>query len=215
MSCDSTGLPNTKLTLSLCDGESTKPTISQADLEKWAELMALNVTQIQPPPPAIPVAAATPEAWRTDVEALTPDGGRSDGNLLANGTIGQLAGSTASSSDESEQNRVQVRVNAGDLGELSLVVERSKSGLHVRIGAEDSSVLAAMSQNSESVTRALAGIGQPITSLTFVSMDGVGINLAPSQVAMSNRARSSAAKSKDDKQVEDKRRKNRRLDVLG
>lgn len=106
-------------------------------------------------------------------------------------------------------------MNAGELGEIALVVERSTSGLHVRIGAEDTGVLAAMASNCESVVQALSTIGQPVTSLTFVSMSGVGINLAPSRRAMVNTARSNAANTTDEETVGDKRRKNRRIDVVG
>ena len=215
MSLNSSGLPNTKLTLSPCDGECTPTTISKADTRKWAELIAFSASQMQMPPAHVPGAADTPEAWRSDVEVLTPSIGVSQGNLLAQETSGLSVCGSSVSSNESQLNRLQVRVNAGDLGELSLVVERLESGLHVRIGAEDSGVLAAMAKISESMTQALTSIGQPVTTLTFVPMEGVGINLAPTRLAMGNRARSKAAKTTDDSRVDDKRRKNRRIDVLG
>jgi hypothetical protein len=215
MSCDSTGLPNSKLIPTLREVESERPSITQADLEKWAELIAFNAPQVHNAAPLIPSGAGTPEAWRTDVETLTPDPGRSEANLLAREIANFSVGGTSASSNESELNRIQVRLNTGDLGELSLVIERSVSGLRVLIGAEDSGILAAIARNEASLTDALTSIGQPVTSLTFVPMDGVGINLAQPRTAMSNRARSSVAKTTDDKHAGDKRRKNRRIDVLG
>ncbi len=215
MSCDSTGLPNNKLIPTLREVENARPSITKADLERWAELIAFNATQVQKPAPPIPGVPGTPEAWRTDVEALTPNGGQSEANLLAKAIAGFSVGGTSAPSDESELTRIQVRLSAGDLGELSLVIERSVSGLRVRIGAEDSGILAAIARNEASLTDALTSIGQPVTSLTFVPMDGVGINLAQPRTAMSNRARINSAKTTDDNHAGDKRRKNRRIDVLG
>ena len=215
MSCDSTGLPNSKLTPTLREIESTRPSITKSDLERWAELIAFNATQIQQTAPIVPGTAGTPEAWRTDVEELTPSSGQSEANLLAKEIADFTVGGNCASSSESELNRIQVRLNAGDLGELSLVIERSVAGLRVCIGAEDSGVLAAIARSGATLTQALTSIGQPVTSLTFVPMDGVGINLAQPRTAMSNRARSSAAKTTDDKHAGDKHRKNRRIDVLG
>jgi hypothetical protein len=216
MSCDSTGLPNSKLSTTLREIESSRPNITKSDLEKWAELIALSAAQNQNAAPIVLGVAATPEAWRTDVEALTPNAGQSEANLLAKEIAGFSVGGTCAPSDESELDRIQVRLNAGDLGELSLVIERSVSGLRVRIGAEDSGVLAAIARNGDSLTQALSSIGQPVTSLTFVPMDGVGINLAPSRMVPSNKTGFKETDGKNDEtDKQQARRKTRRLDVLG
>ena len=216
MTCDNTGLPNTKLALAVCDSESKKATISKAELEKWAELIAISAAPVPQSPQNIPVMMVTPEAWRTDVETLTPEAGRSEGSLLAEETAGLSTAGNCVSSSESELNRIQVRLNAGDLGELSLVIERSVAGLRVRIGAEDSGVLAAIARNGDSLTQALTSIGQPVTSLAFVPMDGVGINLAPSRMVSGNKAGfKETDESNDETDKQQARRKTRRLDVLG
>jgi hypothetical protein len=216
MSCDSTGLPNSKLTPTLRELESTRTSITKSDLEKWAELVALNAAQIQNATPIFLGATDTPEAWRTDVEALTPNTGQSEANLLAKEIASFSVGGPSASSNESELSRIQVRLNAGDLGELSLVIERSVAGLSVRIGAEDSGVLAAIARNGDSLTQALTSIGQTVTSLTFVAMDGVGINLAPSRMIPSNKTGFKEADGNhDETNKQQARRKTRRLDVRG
>ena len=216
MSCDSTGLPNSKLAPTLREIERTRPSITKSDLEKWAELIAVNAAQIQNVTPIVPGMADTPEAWRTDVEALTPSTGQSEASLLAKEIAGFSAGGTFASSNESELNRIQVRLNAGDLGELSLVIERSVAGLSVRIGAEDSGVLAAIARNGDSLTQALTSIGQTVRSLTFVAMDGVGINLAPSRMIPSNKTGFKETDGNHDRtDKQQARRKTRRLDVRG
>ena len=216
MSCDSTGLPNSTLTPTLREIESTRPSITKSDLERWAELIAFNATQIQQTAPIVPGTAGTPEAWRTDVEELTPNSGQSEANLLAKEIADFTVGGNCASSSESELNRIQVRLNAGDLGELSLVIERSVAGLRVCIGAEDSGVLAAIARSGASLAQALTSIGQPVTSLTFVPMDGVGINLAPSRMVPSNKTGSKEADGNtDETDKQQARRKTRRLDVRG
>ncbi len=215
MTCDSAGLPHTKLALSVCDSESDRATTSKLELEKWAALIASTVAPMPHVPPIVPAIRAMPEAWRTDVEALTPDAGQSDGTLLARETAELSARAGSTSGDESELNRVQVRLNAGELGELSLVVERSVSGLRIQIGAENGGVLSSLVRNSDAMAQALSNIGQPVTSLTFITMDGVGINLAPSRMVPGNKARTDETKSSDDPSRAHARRKGRRINVLG
>ncbi len=215
MPCESTGLPNASLAVPFHDSECNKTTTSRLELEKWAELIAAAAMQSANPPPALPAAVDMPEAWRTDVEALTPEASSSQSTLLARESITLLTDSYSAAGDDAELNRIQLRLNAGELGELSLVVERSVSGLHVQIGAENSSVLAAIARNSSSMTHALSSIGQPVTTLAFVALDGLGTVLAPSKGAPNNQPKSSKS---DGNLTEDKtqaRRRGRRIDVLG
>jgi len=215
MSCDSAGLPSSHVAVSLCETSTQETTPSRRDLEKWAELVAACATQATQATPLLLSQAFTPEAWRTDVEALTPEIPRSEAKLTAQVALEQSMGVNSASNGENELDRIQVRLNAGDLGELSLVVERSLSGLRVQIGAENSGVLAAIAEQGAAMAQSLASAGQSVTSLTFVSMDGVGINLARAKEASGNRARGEAAMTNDENSIDERRRKNRQLDVLG
>jgi hypothetical protein len=215
MPCESTGLPNASLAVPFHDSESNKTTTSRLELEKWAELIAASAMQSANPTRILPVVADMPEAWRTDVEALTPEAGSSQGTLLARESIGLSTSSYSAAGDEAELNRIQLRLNAGDLGELSLVVERSVSGLHIQIGAENIGVLAAIARNSSSMTYALSSIGQPVTSLAFVAMDGLGTVLAPSKGALGNQPNSSKSDGNLTQEKTQARRRGRRIDVLG
>jgi len=215
MACDSTGLPNASASVSKCDVESIETTPSQQDLKKWAELVAACATHVALPVQPQPVPQLVPEAWRADVDALTPDISRSEASLTAQETLAQNHLTNCGSNGEIELNRIQVRLNDGELGELSLVVERSLAGLKVQIGAENGSVLNAIARNGAAMVQSLASVGQSVASLTFVPMDGVGINLARAREGSGNRARIEAATTTDETPVEEKRRKNRQLDVLG
>lgn len=215
MSCDSAGLPNTRIAVAPCESGSNEAAPSQKDLEKWAELVAACGAQAaQPvPPPSIPTSM--PEAWRADVEALTPDLTQSEASQTAHAVLAQNVGPTSSSSSENELNRIQVRLNAGDLGELSLVVERSLDGLRVQIGAENNALLATMAKQSAAMAQSIASAGQPVTSLTFVAMDGLGINLARAREGSGNEAQGEPAMNSDENPIENRRRKNRQVNVLG
>jgi len=215
MSCDSAGLPNTNVSVSLCETRPKETTPSQRDLEKWAELVAACAAQVTLPVQPPTISTFTPEPWRADVETLTPGMGRSEASQTAQEALGQIISNNATSGSENELDRIQVRLNAGELGELSLVVERSLTGLRVQISAENSGVLTAIANQSAAMTQSLASAGQAVTSLTFVSMDGVGINLARTKEASSNRARGEAAMKIDESSIDERRRKNRQLDVLG
>ncbi len=215
MACDSAGLPSTNVGMPSCEGASNETTPGQKDQEKWAALLAGYAAQATQPAQPTPLPSLTPEAWRGDVDALTPDAARSEASQAARELLGQAIGTGSSSDGENELNRIQVRLNAGELGELSLVVERSLDGLRVQIGAENSEVLTAMAKQGVAMAQSLASAGQSVTSITFVPMNGVGINLARAKEGSGNRARSEASMNEDDKSIEQRRRKNRPLDVLG
>ncbi len=215
MSCDSAGLPSTTVSVLLCETGSKETTPSQRDLEKWAELVAACATQVVQPTSSPMIPEFTPEAWRADVEALTPDAPRSEASRAMQEILGQNIGNNSAPGSENELDRIQVRLNAGELGELSLVVERSLEGLRVQVGAEDKGVLTAIAKQSAALTQTLVSAGQTVSSLTFVPMDGVGTNLARAKEGSGNRARGEAAMNSDENSIENRRRKNRQLDVLG
>jgi hypothetical protein len=215
MSCDSAGLPSTNASMASCDSASNETKPDSKDLEKWAELLAAYAAQATQSAQPVPLPVVTPEAWRGDVDALTPEASRSEASQAVQELLGQAVRTGSGPDGENELNRIQVRLNAGDLGELSLVVERSLDGLRVQIGAENNEVLSAIAKQSVAMAQSLASAGQSVTSLSFVSMDGLGINLARAKEGSGNRARDEASTNTDDESIDQRRRKSRPLDVLG
>ena len=108
-----------------------------------------------------------------------------------------------------------MRVNVGELGELALVVERSAAGVKIQISAQDSRILDAMAAERETLTAALSGIGQSVTSLAFVAMDRVGINLAQPRMSSSHQARTRPNNKHSDCEKPHTKRKSRRINVIG
>jgi hypothetical protein len=138
-----------------------------------------------------------------------------DGRATATPVTGAApAPGAATAGSDAEDNRVQVRVSIGELGEIALVVERSADGVRVQISAQDSHVLEMMSREQDALASALAGVGHSITSLAFVAMDRVGINFAQPRTAplpdKNLRESKSAAQ-----QAALEKRKSRRVDVIG
>jgi hypothetical protein len=211
---DSSGLPKTTLHSPGCDNGGTPASVSKADLDKWASWIACSLVQLQTPPAKPLGAGATPEGWRGNVEALTPDAAQPMNSVVLQATnVG--ASAVSGNANDSQLNRVQVRFDAGSLGELALIVERLTDGVRVLIGAENSDLLAAMSGERGAMEQALAGVGHTVASLSFVRMDGIGTDLAQSRLAPSNRARGNLATDSDDPEGQERQRKARRLDVRG
>jgi hypothetical protein len=74
-------------------------------------------------------------------------------------------------------------VDAGELGELSLVVDRTKAGIRVTIGVSDASALQAVGPERAALERALSATGLSIDSVRVVAQNAGGTVLAPSQKA--------------------------------
>jgi len=212
MSCNGSGLRETLLKNHNYQGEDSAASGKRKeDVEKWAALLAAGAAQAQA---SLVVQGHAPEGWRGNVEAMTlvaqegsvvgqPD---EDHRLQAQKPI--TAGA------ESGENKLQVRVNIGELGELALIVERSADGVKVQISAQDSHVLEMLSSEQDALTSALSAVGHSITSLAFVTMDRVGIKLAQPKIGPLSKKPQRAIKGAADGTAQSKRR-SRRLNVIG
>lgn len=195
----------------ISDGDAGK---DEKDLERWACTVAGLLHQVAPIPPKplangacepIPRASA---AWQGDVEPMTLTGNRS--NLAAAGdAIGAV------SSLESSQQRIQVRVQTEEYGEVAVVIERVVAGLRILVGAEDGRALRALLQQSQAVRSALGDDGQNIERLEFVRMNTIGTGLA-SRTAMPNqRVRPSRDSEAQSSGPEQRKRKTKRVNLTG
>lgn len=180
--------------------------------EQWAHLLAQSVvTQI---PVNWASEAPSPTAWRTSDSALTPEATAprvGEGKTAAANAKASGASETAGSGGDGA--RLALSVDAGELGELSLVVDRTKLGIRVTIGVADAAALNAVGPERAALERALAATGLSIDSVRVVAQNSGGTVLAPSQ-----RARTSdpAQRGEQNSQPENSRRRNaRKLNLIG
>jgi len=212
MSCNGSGLRETLLKSHNYEGDDSAGSAKRKeDVEKWAALLAAVAAQAQA---SLVVQGHAPEGWRGNVEVMTP--AADDGPLVGQPNEDhRLQGQDPlTAGAESEENKLQVRVNIGDLGELALIVERSADGVKVQISAQNGHVLEMLSSEQDALTSALSAVGHSITSLAFVTMDRVGIKLAQPKIGPLPKKPQRAVKSAADGTPQSKR-KSRRLNVIG
>lgn len=143
--------------------------------ERWLAAMSGVLAPPSPPPklPALPEeaprgpAGAPPVSWQGGVGPLTP------------GSLG--AGDSNAGPELSE--RLVMKLDAGDLGELSFTIDRSADGMRVVIGADGRNAQAAVGAERETLLAALRAVGLPAQSVTVVAPERVGTVLAQSPKA--------------------------------
>lgn len=184
--------------------ERTTEQRRREEAEKWAQLIAGGVAQAHRtshPSPA-PVPASTTGVWRGSDGAMTPEAAFAS----------TLNGSAAEEGDGIS--RIALRLNAGDLGEVALVVERSTGGVRVIIGVDDPHAERAVLPEMRALERALEASGIALASVRIVQGARAGTVLAPS----SGKQRPDDPKSSDSPDGPNqatKRRNTRRLNLIG
>lgn len=190
--------------------DDEKTTLEQA--ERWATLLGTQLSAIAAPAlPKLDGEATSPTAWHSGVGDLTPATG---GSLTSPAAANGPAATSGEGSDAAE-NRLIVRVDGGDLGEVALVVDRKEGAIRVTISAADAGAQAALGLERAGLLQALKNQGITVESLNFVRSNDFGTALAPSRSNATRRARESAseAESKDDEQT--RRRLARKLNLIG
>ena len=92
------------------------------------------------------------------------------------------AGTAAGAADEaakSDENRVIVRVDAGDLGEVALLVDRKEGAMRVTIGVQGSAAEAAVQIERAALMQSLQSAGIHVDSVNVVRGSNFGTVLAP------------------------------------
>jgi len=189
--------------------DDEKTTLEQA--ERWATLvgaqlsaLALNVGKAQVEPEA--------GAWHSGAGDLTPT---SAGGLTESGAANGPS-AAAGEAENGDENRMIVRVDGGDLGEIALLVDRNAGAIRVTISAADAGAEAALGLERASLTRALQSHGIAVDSVNVVRANNFGTALAPQRTSAMQRTRetpASEAESKDDEQA--RRRLARKLNLIG
>jgi hypothetical protein len=184
--------------------DDEKTTLDQA--ERWATLLGAQLSAVVPKT----IASEPTSAWHSGAGDLTPSNAARG---VDSGTaMGSLA-DTGEAADESE-NRMIVRVDGGDLGEVALVVDRKDGAIRVTISAADAGAEAALGLERSGLMRALQSHGITVDSVNVVRANNFGTVLAPTRSNAAQRTREAAeAESKDDEHA--RRRLARKLNLIG
>jgi hypothetical protein len=204
MSDISTGLANAAGTRGHERADDEKTTLDQA--ERWATLLGAQLSAIEPKTlPSEPTSA-----WHSGAGDMTPS--------IATGGVASGAAVTASAdraeAGDATENRMIVRVDGGDLGEVSLVVDRKDGAIRVTISAADAGAEAALGLERAGLMQALQNRGITVDSVNVVRANNFGTVLAPQRSnAMQRTREASEAQSKDDEHA--RRRLARKLNLIG
>ena len=200
----STGLANAAAAHSHERADDEKTTLDQA--ERWATLLGAQLSSVQPKT----LSSEPTSAWHSSAGDMTPS------NATGGATSGVTVGASADSAEAADtgENRMIVRVDGGDLGEVALVVDRKEGAIRVTISAADAGAEAALGLEREGLMQALQNRGITVDSVNVVRANNFGTALAPQRSNATQRTREATeAESKDDEQA--RRRLARKLNLIG
>ena len=186
--------------------DDEKTTLEQA--ERWATLVGAQLSAVVPKV-IVPQEAG---AWHPGAGDLTPATGSQMTEF--GGATGPLA--VGNEAADIQENRMIVRVDGGDLGEVALVVDRKAGAIRVTISAADAGAEAALGLERAGLMRALQSHGITVDSVNVVRANNFGTVLAPIRSSATQRTRetpATEAESKDDEQT--RRRLARKLNLIG
>lgn len=174
----------------------------EENAERFARALLPHVA-----PQAPPRASGPTGGWRGGDGVLT-QGRAAQAPHAAHGAQAQ------DGTDESAE-RVVVRVQSADLGELSLVLDRSAAGVRVRIGVADARAAELMAPERDALMARLVGNGVRVQSVQIIGQRELGTLLAPPRTVGSPRAFGSRERVESESDSKTPRRGSRKLDVIG
>ena len=184
--------------------DDEKTTLEQA--ERWATLVGAQLSAITPKT----LASQEAGAWHPGAWDLTP---RTGSRLTDVGATNGPALAEGEAADASE-NRMIVRVDGGDLGEVALLVDRKDGAIRVTISAADAGAEAALGLERAGLMQALQSHGITVDSVNVVRANNFGTVLAPTRSNATQRTREATeAEAKDDENA--RRRLARKLNLIG
>ena len=137
----------------------------QRTAEQWAAAYAASLL-VRPTAPRILGTEPTAAAWRGGDSNLTPTAKGAD------------AGPANESSEAPGTERIAVVVDAADLGQLSIAVDRDGAGVRVQISVGNERAAAALEPERLRLLNALASSGVNVGSVTIVRAGASGTTLA-------------------------------------
>jgi Flagellar hook-length control protein FliK len=184
--------------------DDEKTTLDQA--ERWATLLGAQLSAVE----AKVIPSEPPSGWHSGAGDMTPTNAHrgTDSGAAVNGATGDGEVTTDS------ENRMIVRVDGGDLGEVALVVDRKEGAIRVTISAADAGAEAALGLERAGLMQALQSRGITVDSVNIVRANNFGTVLAPTRSNATQRTREATeAESKDGESA--RRRLARKLNLIG
>jgi len=181
--------------------------LTREQAERWASFVSAQVAAARSP--VKPSVKEPTNERRADAGDLTPGGAK--GLPVQAASQGALSSSGAGSG--SDENRMVVRVDGGDLGEVALTVDRKDGALRVTISAADAAAEAVLGLERAVLMQALQSHGITVDSVNVVRAGNSGTVPAPRSVA-TQRARESADAESTEGDRE-RRKQSRKLNVIG
>jgi hypothetical protein len=142
------------------DGAPESAVKRQREAERWAALLASAPVQ-RMPELSLPVAAPPPVAWQA-----------SDGFMT------QAARPTVAGDPAGAIQRLRFDVDAGELGRISVVVDRQGSALRVLVGTDNPAALSQLGPERAALEHALRASGIELSTVRIVRAGELGTVLA-------------------------------------
>jgi hypothetical protein len=183
--------------------DDEKTTLDQA--ERWATLLGSQLARVELKTRVAPPTAA----WRESAGDLTPPGANE--MPVQNAAPGSVTSSGAG--DEGSEDRLIVRVDGGDLGEIALLVDRNAGAIRVTISAADAVAEAALGLERSSLRQALESRGITVDSVSVVRANNFGT--LPAQRSSATRRTHDPAEAESKDEDRERRRLSRKLNLIG
>jgi flagellar hook-length control protein FliK len=176
-----------------------KNTLEQA--KRWALVVGAQVSHFSPP-----ASDMETSAWRA-----------SGGDMTPTNVSGIPAGAAESGSGEAAKNddsRMILRVDAGDLGEVALLVDRRDGVMRVTIGVQGSAAEAAVEVERGALLQALQNVGIAVGSVNIARGANFGTVLAPPRNSKPDGTPDNSESATTQSESE-RRRLSRKLNLIG
>jgi hypothetical protein len=167
------------------------------EAERWAGVLAQRLGSVVRDPREEPSGAAPSEGWHRRDGALTQPSSAAAAPAMDTGSDGTDA-------------RFALTVDAGELGEVELVLNRTREGVAVWIGVESSRSRDAIEPERAALAHALKNAGISVTSVQVLPSARLGTVLARSV-----QRRSAANGSSEPVPASGPRSKSKRLNLIG
>lgn len=171
--------------------------------EAAAALWVSLAERMQVAPQRLPLGEIEPpSAWRGSAGDLTPP------------TV-QSAGPGGDAKAPEAPERLTLRVDGGDLGEVSLTLEREDGALRIVIGLENERHLSSIGPDARALRSALEGAGLSVHSLNIVPSNQVGTVLAQRRSTPSGQEQATDPEGSDQHEPHTQKRNQKRLQLIG
>lgn len=171
--------------------------------ETAAALWVALAERFQTAPQQLPLGEVEPPiAWRASAGDLTPP-------VASFGTSGDAP------ADAKAADRLTVHVDGGQMGEVSVTLERQDGALRVVIGLENEGFVSSVAPDARALRSALEGAGLSVHSLNIVARAEVGTVLAQRRTSPSEPKPATDPEGSQQRDPETQKRNQKRLQLIG